>query len=175
MGVDGSTLENELEIVEGLKFDRGYISPYFVTDPKTMKCELENPYILISDKKISSIASILPVLEVVMKLQKPLMIIAEDVEPEALATLIVNKIRAGFKVCAVKAPGFGENRRAYLQDIAVLTGGQVISEELGYSLDKISIDMLGGCKKVAVTKEDTIVLDGTCNRTKILERCQEIR
>ncbi|GAB4817265.1 hypothetical protein N2152v2_004311 [Parachlorella kessleri] len=172
---DGKTLENELEVVEGMKFDRGYISPYFVTDQKTMKCELEDPFILICEKKISGIQSIIPVLEQVVKTQRPLLIIAEDVESEALATLIVNKLRAGVKVCAVKAPGFGDNRKANLQDIAVLTGGQVVSEELGMKLDKVDASMLGGARKVTIGRDDTVILNGQGDKASIQERCDMIR
>ncbi|PRW44921.1 Chaperonin mitochondrial [Chlorella sorokiniana] len=172
---DGKTLENELEVVEGMKFDRGYISPYFVTDQKTMKCELEDPYVLICEKKISGIASIIPVLEQVLKTQRPLLIISEDVESEALATLIVNKLRAGVKVCAVKAPGFGDNRKANLQDIAVLTGGTVVSEDLGFKLEKVDASMLGTAKKVAVSKDDTVILNGGGAKQAITERCEMIR
>ncbi|KAI7835624.1 hypothetical protein COHA_010481 [Chlorella ohadii] len=172
---DGKTLENELEVVEGMKFDRGYISPYFVTDQKTMKCELEDPYVLICEKKISGIASIIPVLEQVLKTQRPLLIISEDVESEALATLIVNKLRAGVKVCAVKAPGFGDNRKANLQDIAVLTGGTVVSEDLGFKLEKVDASMLGTAKKVAVSKDDTVILNGGGSKQGITERCEMIR
>lgn len=172
---DGKTMENELEVVEGMKFDRGYISPYFVTDQKTMKVELEDPYILICEKKISGIQTIIPVLEQVIKTQRPLLIVAEDVESEALATLIVNKLRGGLKVCAVKAPGFGDNRKANLQDIAVLTGGQVVSEDLGLRLDKVDTSMLGSAKKVTVSKDDTVLLDGAGDKKSIAERCEMIR
>ena len=172
---DGKTLENELDVVEGMKFDRGYISPYFITDQKGMKAEYENPLILIAEKKISGLASILPLLEKVVQVQRPLVIIAEDVESEALATLIVNKLRAGVKVVAVKAPGFGENRKANLQDIAVLTGGEVVSEELGHKLDKVELPMLGSCKKVTVTKDDTILLHGGGEKAAIQARCDQIR
>lgn len=172
---DGKTLENELEVVEGMKFDRGYISPYFVTDQKTMKVELEDPYILICEKKVSGIQTIIPILEQVIKTQRPLLIVAEDVESEALATLIVNKLRGGLKVCAVKAPGFGDNRKANLQDIAVLTGGQVVSEDLGVRLDKMEISMLGSAKKVTISKDDTVLLDGAGDKTAIAERCEMIR
>ncbi|KAL4448217.1 hypothetical protein ABPG75_005436 [Micractinium tetrahymenae] len=172
---DGKTLENELEVVEGMKFDRGYISPYFVTDQKTMKCELEDPYVLICEKKISGIASIIPVLEQVLKTQRPLLIISEDVESEALATLIVNKLRAGVKVCAVKAPGFGDNRKANLADIATLTGGTVVSEDLGYKLEKVDATMLGSAKKVTISKDDTVILNGGGAKQAIAERCDMIR
>lgn len=172
---DGKTLENELEVVEGMKFDRGYISPYFVTDQKTMKVELEDPFILICEKKISGIQTIIPILEQVIKTQRPLLIVAEDVESEALATLIVNKLRGGLKVCAVKAPGFGDNRKANLQDIAVLTGGQVVSEDLGLRLDKVDTSMLGSAKKVTISKDDTVLLDGAGDKTGIAERCEMIR
>ncbi|KAI8474825.1 MAG: chaperonin Cpn60/TCP-1 family [Monoraphidium minutum] len=172
---DGKTMENELDVVEGMKFDRGYISPYFITDQKGMKAEYENPLILICEKKISGLASILPLLEKVVQVQRPLIIIAEDVESEALATLIVNKLRAGVKVVAVKAPGFGENRKSNLQDIAVLTGGEVISEDLGHKLDKVELGMLGSCKKVTVTKDDTILLHGAGDRANIVARCDQIK
>ena len=158
-----------------MKFDRGYISPYFITDNKTMKCEFENPYILIFEKKISGLNSVLPLLESVLKQQRPLVIIAEDVESEALATLIVNKMRAALKICAVKAPGFGDNRKANLQDIAVLTGGQVISEDLGQKLEDVSVDMLGQCKKITISRDDTILLDGAGEKSALEERCEQIR
>merc|ERR1712060_668794 len=141
---------NELDVVEGMKFDRGYISPYFVTNPKNQKCDLEEPLILIYEKKISGLNTILPILEGVLKANRALLIIAEDVESEALATLIVNRIRAGVKICAVKAPGFGENRKANLQDIAVLTGATVVSEDLGHKLENVTMDMLGHSKKVSI-------------------------
>ncbi|KAL3137677.1 Mitochondrial chaperonin 60 [Trebouxia sp. C0009 RCD-2024] len=172
---DGKTLENELEVVEGMKFDRGYISPYFITDAKTMKCELDDPFVLIAEKKISQLQPLLPILEAAMKTQRPLLIIGEDVESEALATLIVNKLRAGIKVCAVKAPGFGDNRKANLQDIAVLTGGQVISEDLGLKLETTDISMMGRAKKITITKDDTIILDGSGDKAAIGERCDQIR
>jgi chaperonin GroEL len=145
---DGKTLENELEVVEGMKFDRGYISPYFVTDNKSMKVEFEKPLILIYDKKITSLQSFMPLLEKAVQSQRPLLIIAEDIEGEPLATLILNKLRGGLKVAAVKAPGFGENRKANLLDIAVLTGGQVISEELGMKLETTELSSLGTARKV---------------------------
>jgi len=145
---DGQTLNDELEVVEGMKLDRGYISPYFMTDAKTLKAEFENPYILICEKKISMMSSIVPLLEELYKVQRPLIIIAEDVDGEALAGLIMNRLRNVLKVCAIKAPGFGDNRKAMLQDIAVLTGGQLITEELGLTVEKATLDMLGSCAKV---------------------------
>ena len=172
---DGQTLEDELEVVEGMKFDQGYISPYFVTDNKTQICEMENPYILLVEKKVSTLQSILPLLESVMKEARPLVIIAEDVDGEALATLVVNKLRGAFKVAAVKAPGFGDNRKASLQDIAILTGGQVISEDIGLKLEQASVDMLGSCKTIKITKDDTIVLDGSGNKDDIVQRCDLLR
>ncbi|KAL3812392.1 hypothetical protein ACJIZ3_013660 [Penstemon smallii] len=172
---DGKTLYNELEVVEGMKLDRGYISPYFITNQKNQKCELEDPLVLIHEKKISSINAIVKVLELALKRQRPLLIVAEDVESDALATLILNKLRAGIKVCAIKAPGFGENRKSNLQDLAVLTGGQVITEELGMNLDDVELDMLGSCKKVTISKDDTVVLDGAGAKKAIEERCEQIR
>lgn len=172
---DGKTLYNELEVVEGMKLDRGYISPYFITNEKNQKCEMEGPLILIHEKKIGSLNALIKVLELALKRQKPLLIVAEDVESEALATLILNKLRAGIKVCAIKAPGFGENRKANLQDLATLTGGQLITEELGLNLENITMDMLGSCKKVTVSKDDTIILDGAGDKKAIEERCEQIR
>ncbi|XP_031278276.1 chaperonin CPN60-2, mitochondrial-like [Pistacia vera] len=172
---DGKTLYNELEVVEGMKLDRGYISPYFITNQKNQKCELENPLILIHEKKISNLNAIVKVLELALRSQRPLLIVAEDVESEALATLIINKLRAGIKVCAIKAPGFGENRKASMQDLAVLTGGQVITEELGMNLEKVVPEMFGSCKKVTVSKDDTVVLDGSGDKKAIEERCEELR
>eukprot|EP00804_Cyclotella_cryptica_P018512 CCRYP_004345-RA/>CCRYP_004345-RA protein AED:0.04 eAED:0.04 QI:167/1/1/1/1/1/2/101/577 len=172
---DGKTIEDELEVVEGMKFDRGFISPYFITDPKTQVCELENPMILLVEKKISSIQQLIPVLESVIKSQQSLLIVAEDVESEALATLVVNKLRAGIKVCAVKAPGFGDNRKATMQDLAILTGGTVISEEVGMKIEDVTPEQLGSCKRVKVTKNDTIVLDGAGDKSSIEERCELIR
>ena len=172
---DGKTLENELEVVEGMKFERGYISPYFITNAKNQKCELENPYVLIFEKKISGLNALLPVLESVLKTSRPLLIVAEDVESEALATLIVNKLRGGVKICAVKAPGFGENRKSNLQDIAILTGGTVVSEDLGHKLDQVDISMLGTAKKITVSKDDTIILDGAGEKATIEERCEQLR
>ncbi|WCJ24180.1 Chaperonin GroEL [Euphorbia peplus] len=172
---DGKTLYNELEVVEGMKLDRGYISPYFITNQKNQKCELDDPLILIHEKKISSIQAIVKVLELALKKQRPLLIIAEDVESDALATLVINKLRAGIKVCAIKAPGFGENRKSGLQDLAVLTGGEVITDELGLNLEKVDLNMLGSCKKVTVSKDDTVVLDGAGDKKALEERCELIR
>lgn len=172
---DGKTLYNELEVVEGMKLDRGYISPYFITNQKNQKCELEDPLILIHEKKISSINSVVKVLELALKRQRPLLIVAEDIESDALATLILNKLRAGIKVCAIKAPGFGENRKAGLQDLAVLTGGELITEELGMNLEKVELEMLGACKRVTVSKDDTVILDGSGDKKSIEERCDQIR
>ncbi|KAL2530241.1 Chaperonin CPN60 [Forsythia ovata] len=172
---DGKTLFNELEVVEGMKLDRGYISPYFITNQKNQKCELDDPLILIHEKKISNLNAIVKVLELALKRQRPLVIVAEDVESDALATLILNKLRAGIKVCAIKAPGFGENRKANLQDLAALTGGQVITEELGMNLENVELDMLGSCKKVTISKDDTVILDGAGEKKAIEERCEQIR
>merc|ERR1711972_320384 len=172
---DGKTLAHELEVVEGMRLDRGYISPYFVTDAKTQKVEMENPLVLLFDKKISSVQSILPILEQVAKMQKPLLIMAEDVDSEALSLLIVNKLRGGLKVAAVKAPGFGDNRKAMLQDLAVLTGTELLSEELGDKLEDLQITQLGQVKTVTITKDDTVMLDGIGEKAKIDERCEAIR
>ena len=172
---EGTSLENELEVVEGMQFDRGYLSPYFVTNQQNMTAELENPYILIHDKKISNIRDLLPILEAVAKAGRPLLIIAEDVEGEALATLVVNSIRGIVKVCAVKAPGFGDRRKAMLQDIAILTGGTVISEETGMSLEKAQLTDLGEAKKVQVSKENTTIIDGAGKKEDIEARVKQIR
>ncbi|CAL9023338.1 unnamed protein product [Prunus brigantina] len=173
---DGKTLYNELEVVEGMKLDRGYISPYFITNPKNQKCELEDPLVLIHEKKISNLNSIVKILELALKKQRPLLIVAEDVESEALATLIINKLRAGIKVCAIKAPGFGENRKANLQDLAILTGGEVvITEELGLNLEKVGVETLGTCKRVTISKDDTVILDGAGDKKAIEERCEQLR
>jgi len=172
---EGSSLENELDVVEGMQFDRGYLSPYFINNQENMSAEIEDPFILIHDKKISSIRDMLPVLEAVAKSGKPLLIVAEDVEGEALATLVVNSIRGIVKVCAVKAPGFGDRRKAMLQDIAILTGGQVISEEVGLSLEKASLNDLGNAKRVVVTKENTTIIDGSGSKKDIEARVQQIR
>ncbi|KAF9606596.1 hypothetical protein IFM89_026917 [Coptis chinensis] len=172
---DGKTLENELEVVEGMKLDRGYISPYFITNQKTQKCELENPLILIHEKKISNLSALVKVLEIAVKTQRPLLIVAEDLESEVLATLVLNKLRIGLKVCAIKAPGFGENRKANMQDLAILTGGELITEELGMELEKVDQNMLGACKKATISKDDTIVLDGAGDKKAIEERCEQLR
>jgi len=172
---EGSGLENELDIVEGMQFDRGYLSPYFINKQENMSVELENPYILIHDKKISNIRDLLPVLEGVAKAGRPLLMIAEDVDGEALATLVVNNIRGIVKVCAVKAPGFGDRRKAMLQDIAILTGGQVVSEEVGMSLESTTLDSLGTAKRVQVTKENTTVIDGAGQKEEIEGRVKQIR
>jgi len=172
---EGSSLENELDVVEGMQFDRGYLSPYFVTNQQNMQAELEDPYVLLFDKKISNIRDLLPVLEGVAKAGKPLLIISEDVEGEALATLVVNSIRGIVKVCAVKAPGFGDRRKAMLQDIAILTGGQVISEEVGLSLEKATLDDLGSAKRILVTKENTTIIDGAGSHSEIEARVNQVR
>ncbi len=172
---EGQALENELEVVEGMQFDRGYLSPYFINNQESMSCELEEPMILLHDKKISNIRDLLPVLESVAKAGKPLVLIAEDVEGEALATLVVNTIRGIVKVVAVKAPGFGDRRKAMLQDMAILTGGNVISEEVGLSLEKATLDDLGTAKKVQVTKENTILIDGAGSSKDIEARVNQIR
>ncbi|QIK38054.1 chaperonin GroEL [Caldichromatium japonicum] len=172
---EGKSLANELEIVEGMQFDRGYLSPYFINNQQSQKTELDQPYILLHDKKISNIRDLLPVLEAVAKAGKPLLIIAEDVEGEALATLVVNNLRGILKVCAVKAPGFGDRRKAMLQDIAILTGGTVISEEVGLSLEKASLQDLGQAKKVVVGKDDTTIIDGAGSHEAIKARCDQIR
>jgi chaperonin GroEL len=172
---EGSALQNELDVVEGMQFDRGYLSPYFVTNQQSQSAELEDPYILLHDKKISNIRDLLPVLEGVAKAGKPLLIIAEDVEGEALATLVVNNLRGIVKVTAVKAPGFGDRRKAMLQDIAILTGGTVISEEVGLSLEKASLDDLGNAKKVTISKEETTIIDGAGAEGDIKARVDQIR
>ncbi len=172
---EAKSLETELEVVEGMEFDRGYLSPYFITNSDKMVCELDDPYILIHEKKLTNLQAMLPVLESVVQSGKPLLIIAEDVEGEALATLVVNKLRGGLKVAAVKAPGFGDRRKAMLQDIAVLTGGQVVSEELGIKLDNVTIDMLGKAKRVSITKDDTTIVDGAGDKADIDARVQQIR
>jgi len=172
---EAKSLETELDIVEGMQFDRGYISPYFITDSEKMRCVLEEPYILIHEKKLSSLQPLLPVLEAVVQSGKPLLIIAEDVEGEALATLVVNKLRGGLKVAAVKAPGFGDRRKAMLEDIAILTAGQVISEDLGIKLENVTLDMLGRAKRVVIEKENTTIVDGAGSKEEIQGRCNQIR
>jgi len=172
---EGSGLENELEVVEGMQFDRGYLSPYFINNQDSMSAELENPYILLVDKKISNIRDLLPVLEAVAKAGKPLLIIAEDVEGEALATLVVNNMRGIVKVAAVKAPGFGDRRKAMLEDIAILTGATVISEEVGLSLESTTLEQLGTAKKVSITKEHTTIVDGAGETSAIEARVEQIR
>jgi len=172
---EGSGFENELDVVEGMQFDRGYLSPYFVTNQDSMVAELDDPYILLVDKKISNIRELLPALEGVAKSSRPLLIVAEDVEGEALATLVVNTMRGIVKVCAVKAPGFGDRRKAMLEDIAVLTGGQVISEEVGLSLDAVELEQLGQAKRVEISKENTTIVDGAGAKANIDARVQAIR
>ena len=172
---DGKTLQDELDVVEGVRFDRGYISPYFVTNNKSQKVEFSDPLILFFDSKISSLNALLPLLEQIMKDARPLLIVAEDVEGEALATLVVNKLRGGLKIAAVKAPGFGENRKANLQDLAILTGGQVISEEVGLKLESVTLDMLGTCKEVTITKDDTVVLHGKGDKDSVAERVELLK
>ncbi|RNE92229.1 chaperonin GroEL [Marichromatium sp. AB31] len=172
---DGTSLSNELDVVEGMQFDRGYLSPYFINNQQSQSAELDDPYILLFDKKISNIRDLLPVLEAVAKAGKPLLIIAEDVEGEALATLVVNTIRGIVKVCAVKAPGFGDRRKAMLQDIAILTGATVIAEEVGLSLEKATLNELGTAKKVQVGKDETTIIDGAGAEIDIKNRCEQIR
>jgi chaperonin GroEL len=172
---DGKSLYNELEVVEGMQFDRGYLSPYFINNPEKQICVLEDPYILLHDKKISSIRDLLPILEQVAKAGRPLLIIAEEVEGEALATLVVNNIRGILKTCAVKAPGFGDRRKAMLEDMAILTGGTVISEELGLKLENASLNDLGRAKRVEVGKEETTIIDGAGEKKKIEDRVKQIR
>jgi chaperonin GroEL len=171
---EGSGLDNELELVEGMQFDRGYLSPYFINKAQDQSAELESPYILLHDKKISNIRELLPLLEGVAKAGKPLLIIAEDIEGEALATLVVNNIRGILKVCGVKAPGFGDRRKAMLQDIAILTGGQVISDEIGLSLEKVKLEDLGRAKKIQVAKENTTIIDGAGKNKDIKSRIDQI-
>ena len=172
---EAKTLETTLDVVEGMQFDKGYLSPYFVTDPEDMECVLENPYILLFEKKISNLQDMLPLLQNVAKTGKPLMIIAEDVEGEALATLVVNKLRGTFQVCAVKAPGFGDRRKAILEDIAILTGGKLISEDLGIKLENVTLDMLGKAKKVTVDKDNTTIVQGQGKSADISARVALIK
>jgi len=168
-------LDSELDVVEGMQFDRGYLSPYFITNAEKMTVELENPYILLHEKKLSNLQAMLPILESVVQSSRPLLIIAEDVEGEALATLVVNKLRGGLKVAAVKAPGFGDRRKAMLEDIAILTGGQVVSEDLGIKLENVNLNMLGTAKTVTITKDDSTIVDGAGSADDIKARCEQIR
>ena len=172
---DAKGLETELDVVEGMQFDRGYLSPYFVTNPEKMNCEYHNPYILLYDKKISNLQPMISILEAIVQSGRALVIIAEDIEGEALATLVVNRIRGGLKVCAVKAPGFGDRRKAMLQDMAILTGGQVISDELGMKIENVTLDMLGTAKRVEITKDDTTIIDGAGDKEAIAGRTAQIR
>ena len=172
---EAKSLETELEVVEGMQFDRGYLSPYFVTNADKMQVELEEPLILLHEKKLSSLQPMLPILESAVQSNRPLLIIAEDVEGEALATLVVNKLRGGLKIAAVKAPGFGDRRKAMLEDIAILTGGTVVSEDLGIKLENVSIDMLGTAKRVSITKDDTTIVDGTGSKEDIEARVAQIK
>ncbi|HYC97878.1 chaperonin GroEL, partial [Brevundimonas sp.] len=172
---EAKTAETELDVVEGMQFDRGYLSPYFITNADKMEVQLEEPLILLFEKKLSSLQAMLPILEAVVQSGRPLLIIAEDIEGEALATLVVNKLRGGLRVAAVKAPGFGDRRKAMLEDIAVLTGGQVISEDLGIKLENVTIDMLGKAKKVTITKDDTTIVDGAGEKAAIEARVGQIK
>jgi chaperonin GroEL len=172
---EAKTAETELEVVEGMQFDRGYLSPYFVTNPEKMIADLEDPYILLHEKKLSNLQAMLPLLEAAVQSSRPLLIIAEDVEGEALATLVVNKLRGGLKIAAVKAPGFGDRRKAMLEDIAVLTGGQVISEDIGIKLENVTLDMLGTAKKVNISKENTVIVDGSGKKKDIEGRVGQIK
>jgi len=172
---EAKSLDTELEVVEGMQFDRGYLSPYFVTDGDKMKAVLEEPYILLHEKKLSNLQDMLPILEKVVQSGRPLLIIAEDIEGEALATLVVNRLRGGLKVAAVKAPGFGDRRKAMLEDIAILTKGTVISEEVGIKLDSVTLEMLGSAKRVEITKENTVIVDGMGDKDSIVGRCNQIR
>jgi chaperonin GroEL len=172
---EAKSLETELDIVEGMQFDRGYISPYFITNADKMRVEMEDPYILIYEKKLSQLQEMLPLLEAVVQTGKPLLIVAEDIEGEALATLVVNKLRGGLKVAAVKAPGFGDRRKAMLQDIAILTGGQAISEDLGIKLENVTIQMLGRTKKVMIDKENTTIVNGAGKKADIEARVAQIK
>src|SRR6185295_9570913 len=172
---EAKSLNTELDVVEGMQFDRGYISPYFITNAEKMVCELESPYILLYEKKLSGLQAMLPLLESVVQSGKPLLVIAEDVEGEALATLVVNKLRGGLKVAAVKAPGFGDRRKAMLEDIAVLTAGEMIAEDLGIKLENVTLQMLGRAKKVRIEKENTTIIDGAGKKTQIQARVGQIK
>jgi chaperonin GroEL len=171
---EAKSMETTLDVVEGMQFDRGYVSPYFATNTEKMACEMEEPYVLLTDKKIGNLREILPVLEQVVKTQRPLLIIAEDIAGEALATLVVNRLRGSLKICAVKAPGFGDRRKAMLQDIAVLTSGQVATDDLGISLEKLTIEDLGSAKKITVTKDNTTIVDGIGDPAAIKQRCESL-
>jgi len=172
---EAKSLETELDVVEGMQFDRGYLSPYFVTNAEKMVAELDDPYILLHEKKLSSLQTLLPILEAVVQSTRPLLIVAEDIEGEALATLVVNKLRGGLKVAAVKAPGFGDRRKAMLEDIATLTGGQVISEDLGTKLENVTLDMLGRAKRVLIEKENTTIIDGAGGKDEITARTGQLK
>jgi len=172
---EAKALETELDVVEGMQFDRGYLSPYFITNAEKMTCDLDSPYILLHEKKLANLQPLIPVLEAVVQSGKPLLIIAEEVEGEALATLVVNKLRGGLKVSAVKAPGFGDRRKAMLEDISILTGGQLISEELGIKLENVTLQMLGRAKRVSINKEDTTIVEGAGKKADITARCGQIR
>src|SRR6202163_1722651 len=172
---EAKSLETELDVVEGMQFDRGYLSPYFVTNAEKMLCELENPYILIHEKKLSGLQTLLPLLEAVVQSTRPLLIIAEDIEGEALATLVVNKLRGGLKVAAVKAPGFGDRRKEMLEDLAILTAGQVITEDLGIKLENVTLDMLGTAKRVRIDKDNTTVIDGAGKKKDIEGRISQLK
>ena len=172
---EAKSLNTELDVVEGMQFDRGYLSPYFVTDAEKMRATLEDPYILLHEKKLSNLQDMLPILEKVVQSGRPLLIIAEDIEGEALATLVVNRLRGGLKVAAVKAPGFGDRRKAMMEDIAILTNGSVISDEIGIKLDSVTLEMLGSAKRIEITKEETTIIDGTGAKEEIEARCNQIR
>ncbi|MGY9054539.1 MAG: chaperonin GroEL [Alphaproteobacteria bacterium] len=172
---EAKSLETELDVVEGMQFDRGYLSPYFITNGEKMTCDMEEPYILLHEKKLGNLQAMLPILEAVVQSGKPLLIVAEDIEGEALATLVVNKLRGGLKIAAVKAPGFGDRRKAMLEDMAILTGGQVISEDLGIKLETVTLDMLGRAKRVNITKDETTIVDGAGEKADIEARCSQIR
>ena len=172
---EAKSLDTELDVVEGMQFDRGYLSPYFVTDAEKMRVTMEDPYILLHEKKLSNLQDMLPILEKVVQSGRPLLIIAEDIEGEALATLVVNRLRGGLKVAAVKAPGFGDRRKAMMEDIAILTNGSLISEEIGIKLDSVTLDMLGSAKRVEITKEETTIIDGMGAKEEIEARCNQIR
>ncbi|MBE6448277.1 MAG: chaperonin GroEL [Alphaproteobacteria bacterium] len=172
---DAKGLETELDVVEGMQFDRGYLSPYFITNADKMTCEYEAPFVLLYDQKVSSLQPLIPILENIVQSGRALVIVAEDIEGEALATLVVNRLRGGLKVCAVKAPGFGDRRKAMLEDIAILTGGQVVSEELGMKLENVTLDMLGSAKRVTITKDDTTIIDGDGEKDLIEARAAQIR